>query len=133
MPERFALVALVVLALMVSGCSDTDSYENNPKPPAVLTVSVIVGEDDIALSPRPFGAGPTRFIVTNQTGTQQVVTFASDRDEQKVPVGKGQTANFKMTTEPGFFGISASNTAADGVEVEVGPKRPSAQQDLNQP
>lgn len=133
MLQRIALPTLAVLALVVSGCGEVESYPNDPKPPATLTVSVLIGEDDIAVSPKPFGAGPTRFIVTNQTGTSQNVTFASDRIERKVPVGKGQTANFKLTTEPGFFTIYADNTAADAVEFEVGEERPSAQQDLGQP
>lgn len=125
------LAAIAMIAAM-SGCG-TDSYANNPKPPATRTVSISIGEDALAMSPNPFGAGPTRFIVTNQTGADQIVTFSSDRIERKVPVGESQTANFKMTTEPGYFSVDASNTAANSLEITVGPTRPSAQQDMNQP
>lgn len=133
MLQRIALTALAGLALVVAGCGEVESYPNNPRPPATLTVSVLIGEDDIAVSPMPFGAGPTRFIVVNQTGTNQNVTFESDRNARTVPVGKGQTANFKLTTEPGFFTIYSDNTAADAVEFDIGEERPSAQQDLGQP
>jgi hypothetical protein len=126
------LIAAIALLAGLSGCG-TESYANNPKAPAVRTVAVFVGEDEIAMSPNPFDAGPTRFVVTNQTGTRQNVTFSSDRIERKVPVGSGQTENFKMTTEPGYFSIDADNTAANSLEIRVGPTRPSAQQDLNQP
>ena len=129
----FACALTLAAVAAVSGCAGNESYNNDPKPPATRTVSVIIGEDKIAMSPNPFGAGPTRFIVNNQTGARQVVLFSSDRFERNVPVGASQTANFKMTTEPGFFSISADNSAADGLEFEVGPTRPSAQQDLNQP
>lgn len=128
-----AVVMAATVSVVLSACATSESYNNDPKPPAVRTVSVIVGENEIAASPNPWGGGPTRFIVTNQTGVRQIVTFSSDRVEREVPVDVDQTANFKMTTEPGFFTIDASNTAANTLEVEVGPKRPSAQQDLNQP
>lgn len=128
-----AVVVATAVSVVLSGCATSESYNNDPKPPATRTVSVIVGEDAIAASPNPWGGGPTRFIVTNQTGVRQIVTFSSDRVEREVPVDAKQTANFKMTTEPGFFTIDASSTAANTLEVEVGPKRPTAQQDLNQP
>ncbi|MGK2878622.1 MAG: hypothetical protein ACSLFF_08640 [Solirubrobacterales bacterium] len=127
--------AIVVLAtvLAVSGCAGNESYPNNPKPPANLNVSVFVGEDQIALSPNPFGAGPTRFVITNQTGTNQKVLISTEQFDREVEVGVGQTVNFKQTVEPGDLSISTDNSAADSAELVVGPKRPSAQQDLNQP
>lgn len=126
------LVALLVAALL-SGCASNKSYSNLPKPPPTLTVSVFVGEDDIALSPNPFGAGPTRFVITNQTGVKQNVLLSSDTIDRTVAVGSGQTTNFKQTVQPGDLELSASDTAANSVTVKVGAKRGSAQQDLNQP
>lgn len=126
-------VAIFAFGVAVSGCAGNESYNNDPKPPATRTVSVVIGEDDISASPNNFGAGPTRFITVNTTGVLQEVTYASDRTERTVRVDAKQTANFKMNTEPGFFTIDASDTAADTLEIEVGPKRPTAQQDLNQP
>lgn len=128
-----AVVVAAAISVVLSGCASSESYNNDPKPPATRTVTVIVGEDEISASPNPWGGGPTRFIITNQTGVRQIVTLSSDRVEREVPVDAKQSANFKMTTEPGFFTIDASNTAANTLEVEVGPKRPTAQQDLNQP
>src|SRR5207342_1652712 len=91
--------AIVVLAavLAVSGCASNESYPNDPKPPATLSVSVIVGEDEIGLSPNPFGAGPARFVITNQTGVTQKVLFSNEQIDREVEVGSGQTFNFKQT------------------------------------
>lgn len=127
--------AIVVLAVVVvvSGCAGNESYPNNPKPPANLSVSLIVGEDAIALSPNPFGAGPTRFVITNQTGVTQKVLFSNEQIDREVIVGSGQTFNFKQTLEPGELSISTDKSAADAEIVDVGPQRKSAQQDLNQP
>lgn len=132
LPTLTALAAALI-ALAIAGCAGNESYENRPKAPAVLTVSVIVGEDEIQMSPRGWGAGPVRFIAVNQTGTRQIVSFDSDRLERDVPVGSGQSANFKMTTAPGPFSISASNVAANALDFEVGPERETAQNDLTQP
>ena len=126
-------IGVLVVLLAASGCAGNESYPNNPKPPATMTVSVFVGQDDIAMSPNPFGAGPTRFIITNQTGTKQIVDLESDEISRKVAIGSGQTTNFKQTTQPGAMSISASNTAANSLDFTVGAKRETAQQDLNQP
>jgi hypothetical protein len=126
-------IAVLAAAALVSGCVGNESYPNNPKPPAVLNITVFVGEADIAVSPEPFGAGPARFIITNQTGTNQKVLLSTDQFDRETLVGKGQTVNFKQTVEPGDLTISSSNTAADAKTVEVGPQRPTSQHDLNQP
>lgn len=120
-------------AVVVSGCAGNESYPNLPKPPAFVTLTVFVGEDEIAVSPNPLGAGPTRFIITNQTGTKQNVLVSAEQSEREVTVGQGQTANFRMTIQPGELSISADNTAAQEATMVVGPERESAQDDLNQP
>lgn len=132
LPRAAALALLVLLALSAAGCG-ADDYANNPRPPAVIAVSVFIGEDRIAYSPREFGAGPAQFIIVNQTGTDQNVTISSDRNERTVPVARSQSVKQKLTVEPGYLLIEADNTAAEPLEIEVGPERESAQQDLNQP
>lgn len=117
----------------MSACSSNESYKNIDKPPAVLTITVILSEDAIEASPNPFGAGPARFLLINQTGKKQIVTLSTDTIERKTTVDQNQTANFKQTVEPGFLGISASDSAADTLEINVGPERETAQQDLDQP
>jgi hypothetical protein len=126
-------IVVLVAVLAVSGCASNESYPNNPKPPATLSVSVIVAEDAIDLSPNPFGGGPTRFVVTNQTGVTQKVLFSSEQFDREVEVGSGQTFNFKQTVEPGELSISTDKSAADAAIVDVGPQRETSQQDLNQP
>jgi hypothetical protein len=128
-----ALAFALVAGFALSACSSNESYKNENKPPPVLTVGIVIANDEITVGPNPFGAGPARFIVTNQTGKKQIVSFATDNSERKVLVDVNQTANFKQTVAPGFLGISASNTPADGVELTVGPERETAQQDLTQP
>ncbi|MFY9488780.1 MAG: hypothetical protein WAP35_08835 [Solirubrobacterales bacterium] len=130
--RTFVAAVLLALALVASGCTD-DSYNNDPKPPAVLTVSVTINEDETVVNPTRFGAGPIRLIITNQTGTKQQVTLSTDQLERTVSVDVSQTATFKETVESGLLTIDADNAVGEAFEVMVGPERESAQQDLDQP
>lgn len=125
-------VAALAVAAALAGCG-AESYENEPKPAMTKTISVFVGEDRIAFSPREPGAGPARFVMTNQTGVDQTITVASDRDEFSIRIAPNQTAKRKTVLVPGYLSLSADKTAADAIETTVGPERPSAQQDLDQP
>lgn len=128
-----AVCGALLLALGVAGCAGNESYPNELRPPATLTISVFIGDEQIAVSPEPFGAGPARFIIVNQTDSDQDVLLATEQFDREVKVGRGQTINFKQTVEPGELSISGSDTAADAKIVEIGPERESAQDDLNQP
>ncbi|MBI4897045.1 MAG: hypothetical protein HY827_01590 [Actinobacteria bacterium] len=127
-----AFVALLAVSAIATGCGN-ESYPNKPRPPVTLTVSVFVGEDQIAYSPRPFGAGPVRFVTTNQTGVTQKVTYSTDRDERYLTIAPHQTAMREMVLEPGYLSIDADKSAADSLEITVGETRPSAQHELDQP
>lgn len=127
------VAAAFFAALTVAGCAGNESYPNNPPPPQTLTVGVFIGEDEIAYSPKEFGAGPTRFIITNQTGTDQDVLISTEQFDRETKIGQGQTANFKQTVESGELNISTSNSAAEDVTIDVGPERPSSKNELNIP
>jgi hypothetical protein len=127
-------LALAIASVFVlSACSSNESYKNENKPPAVLTLGVLIADDQIAAAPNPFGAGPTRFVITNQTGKKQIVTLTTDTIERKTVVDVAQTANFKMTIPEGNLTIDTSDTTAGSLDIAVGPERESAQQDLDQP
>jgi hypothetical protein len=131
--RAIALALAIASVFVLSACASNESYKNENKPPAVLTVAVIVADDQIAAGPNPFGAGPTRFLITNQTEKKQIVSLTTDTIERKVLVDASQTANFKMTIPEGNLTIDSSDTGAGSLDVVVGPERETAQQDLDQP
>lgn len=131
--RSFASLALVALALAVSGCSPEEEYENKPKAPAVATISVLIIETSIAASPTELGAGPTRFVVGNKSDVAQTVTIDGERVGEEFKLGAGETRTFKVNTYPGPLTLDASSTTGDAAEIEIGPERPSAQNDITQP
>jgi hypothetical protein len=128
-----AIWLAVAAVVVVAGCSTREEYKNELKPPRVMTVSVIVTETRIGVSPGTFGAGPTRFVVSNKTDVKQRVSFEGERLSHQLTLGPGETDLFKADTYPGPIEIDGDHTTAEPVTVTVGPERPTAQNDIEQP
>lgn len=136
---RFALPALVLTA---SGCGGSEGdYENRPRPAAPINVTARIAEDDIAVSPKEFGAGPISLIISNQTGAPQKATFETDElggaeaglaPQTVGPIRPGGTATIKVDVREGTYRLSAGGSATPA-EIQVGAPRPSAQNELLQP
>lgn len=133
MSRLCALCLLLTLAVAASGCSTEEEYENKPKPPRVFSVSTLITQTEIAVSPMEFGAGPTRFTTGNKSDVKQTITFEGERVSRAIELGPSETITFKVTTYPGPFTIDSSATTAEPAELYIGPERPTAQNDINQP
>ena len=130
------------LLLLLPGCGGGESdYENRPRPAAPINVTARIADEDIAVSPREFGAGPISLIISNQTGEPQKVTFETDElggDEPGLapqtvgPVRPGGTATIKVDVREGSYSLS-SDGSDQPARIEVGTPRPSAQNELLQP
>ena len=123
------MVALVVFA----GCATSDPYTNEPRPPATVTIGVLFDVRETALSPRTIGGGPAVFILTNHTGTAQLVTIEGDRSLDKFKLGDRQTRKVKLNLTLGLYTIDADQSPAQPATLTVGKQRPSAQDQLQMP
>jgi hypothetical protein len=130
-----ALAVLAVLSFVGFGCGGTDERTSNLRPPAPINVSVAIGDDEISASPSKFGAGPIVLVVSNQSTSSHTLTIDGPEVKQSVgPISPQDTATLKVTVQPGDHTLSIDD--APGVTPErltVGPKRPSAQNKLQQP
>src|SRR4051812_29833713 len=70
--------AFACVAAVATGCGDTSSHKNDPRPPAPIVVTASVSNDGISISPRRFGAGPIQLVVTNQTDASQEIRLETD-------------------------------------------------------
>ena len=133
-----ALVAVVLLA----GCGDDRAdYQNKPRPPAPINVTAAIDGDRVRVSPGTFGSGPVVFIISNQSGAAQTVTFETDEiggdsggiTRSTSEIASRSTAQLKVDPPEGTYTLSASASGIRPAEIEVGARRESAQNELLQP
>ena len=124
-------VALVGAA----GCGGSSERTNSLRPPAAINIAVKVGDDAVEASPTKFGAGPIVVQASNQSSASQRLTLEGPRVKQTFgPINPRDTATLKMNVTPGEYTLSADGTAGiQQATLTVGPKRPSAQNQLLQP
>jgi hypothetical protein len=130
---RFLLtVAAVALAGVASGCGGDDEARSEERPPVPINVSISLDEDAVAASPDKFGAGPITFLVANQSGASQTLTIDGPRLRRSVgPINPQDTATVRLRVEPGEYTVSAAESAGlREATLQVGPERPSAQNEL---
>jgi hypothetical protein len=132
------VVAIAVLAAAVAGCGAEADYANKPRPPAPISATVAIDSSRVRVSPPSFGGGPVVFIISNQSGAAQKVTFESD----ELGASKGgikrstgtieprSTAQLKVDAAEGRYTLSASGGDVTAATVEVGAQRRSSQNDL---
>jgi hypothetical protein len=137
MATPLAIVAIGALA----GCGAGADFRNDPPPPATIVLTGFISDQKVSISPRRFGAGPISLIVTNQTNTAQRVTFESDNPagqgpgikQETAPISPRDTATLKVDVTPGRYTVHVAGDAIAAAALRVGPRRPSAQNDLLQP
>jgi hypothetical protein len=137
--RAFGLAVPAAAALALLGCGGEDDYANNPRPPAPINVAAYVSAERVSVSPDSFGAGPIVVIVTNQSNSSQEVTFETSRGASKEivqstsPINPGDTGQLKLDVREGTYVVKAGDDAIRPARVRVGPRRPSAQDELLQP
>ncbi len=125
------------MVLVLSGCGG-DDYTNKLRPPEPVIVSAFVSNHEVSISPAALGAGPIRLIVTNQSRKPQEIAIATAGNaagtrRKTMPIGSGDTATLAADVRTGTYSIAASGSGIRPATLQVGVKRPSSQNDLQQP
>lgn len=139
MRPTLALLAAALLA----GCAgeDTADYQNKPRPPAPINVTAAIDDTRVRVSPGRFGSGPVVFIISNQSGTPQTITFETDEiaggsggiQRSTSEIAARSTGQLKIDPPEGTYRLSASSSGIRPAAIEVGERRESAQDELLQP
>lgn len=132
------VLATAPVALLAAGCGGDTSYSNQRRPPAPIVITASINKDQVAVSPRRFGAGPVDLVITNQTDAAQQITFETAGGDagftqQTGPINPKDTATLKADLEPGRVTVRVQGDGVAAARLTVGPKRASAQDDLLQP
>ena len=128
----------IALAVVVAGCGSEADYANKPRPPVPISVTAAVDTSRVRVSPPSFGGGPVVFIISNQSGAEQKVTFESDElgaahggiRRSTGAIAPRSTAQLKVDAEEGAYTLSASGGNVAAATIDVGAARPSSQNDL---
>jgi hypothetical protein len=133
------LVVVAVLAVGVTACGgDESDYANKPRPPAPISATVAIDSSRVRVSPPSFGSGPVTFIISNQSGADQKVTFETDElgganggiRRSTGTIEARSTGQLKVDPREGTYKLSASGGDIAAATVEVGARRRSSQNDL---
>jgi hypothetical protein len=132
------MVCASAATLAVVGCGNNDRYANDPRPPSPIVITASIGKDKVSVSPKRFGAGPVSLVITNQTEAAQKVTFQSASGQagfkqETGPINPADTATLKADVPEGAAEVKVGVQAIAPARINVGPKRPSAQNELLQP
>ena len=122
-------------ALAVAGCGEEADHANRDRPSSSINVTAAILDGRIAVSPRRFGAGPIRLIVSNQTDDEQALTFETGGAEAGVtqttsPIAPAGTTTLEVDVTEGDYEITASEGDVRPAAVRVGAPRESAQNQL---
>jgi hypothetical protein len=131
------VVVLAVLAVGFAACGDSD-YQNKPRPPSPINVTAAIDGSRVRVSPGTFGAGPVVFIISNQSGAAQKVTFETDElgaatggiRRSTGTIASRSTGQLKVDAPEGTYTLSASAGGVAPAVVEVSKRRASAQDQL---
>ncbi len=134
--SRIALLAagVIAAATLAAGCGAQD-FPNNPRPPAPIELTAKVGNGKVVVSPttlqgKPIGAGLANVTIANLTDRQTTLDFSGPTHATTDPVVANGTLNYKLDLRPGNYVVSAGGQAVRPMEFQVGPERPSSQNDL---
>jgi hypothetical protein len=124
--------AVALASVSLAACGGED-FDNEPRPPVVLPVSIQVADDNLTVSPREFGAGIARFTIVNLGGITTAVELDGPTSEETDEIAPGTSTVLKMEMEPGDYEAIALDLDAEPFAFSVGPERETASNDLLQP
>jgi hypothetical protein len=145
---RWPIAMLLLGALGASACgSGGATFANDPRPPIPVDLAVYIDDARVSVSPISIGAGPVRFIITNQASRTESLTVAPAGSATALassgPLVSQATAQLSVDLgTPGDYVVAVAGAAArlagaqpsiQPASLHIGPMRPSASDALLQP
>jgi hypothetical protein len=137
--RQFTVWAIAAAVPAFAACGETDSHPNKDRPAATINVTAAIIDGRVQVSPRKFGAGPIRLLITNQSGREQAVTFRTAGRQAGItrstaPIRPDGTATLEVDDiDEGAYEVRTEDAGIKPATVVAGTARPSAQDQLLQP
>lgn len=122
-------MAAALAALAVAGCG-RDDFENEPRPPVPIDVSVKLGNKAVVVSPAEFGAGIANFTIANLGSVPASFVIDGPIAAESEEIAPGDTAVLNAELPSGEYEAVARGTDNEPFAFDVGPERESAQNEL---
>jgi hypothetical protein len=123
-------LAAGIAALAIAGCGE-DDFKNNPRPPAPIELGALINNGGVRVSPtKDLGAGPATITISNQTDQPARVVFEGPTNDSSDPIIAGGTGSMKLDLAEGEYTVSTGEGGGRAQQLDVGPERPSSQNDL---
>lgn len=139
-PSRPRLAAgVLVIGLLVASCGSDEPAERGNRPPTPIVVNAAILDEQLAVSPKRFGAGPIRLVVTNQTrGAKELRLETAGAEtglrQRTGPINPSDTASLQADLPEGEYTVTVGEGEDEATEtLAVGPERPNSDSDLLQP
>lgn len=126
------LAAAAALALGLAACGgDDEEIASEERPPSPIEVTASIKDRAVEVSPADVGAGLANITISNQSDDPAAFTLSGPTDVATAEIPPGATANLKAELVEGSYEASAGEDAESRPgELEVGPERESAQNEL---
>ncbi len=147
--RRWTVGMCAASALLLVACGgSTGSFQNRPRPPIPVNLSVYINDARVSVSPSSVGAGPVEFIVTNAARQTESLSIQSADGSQTLgstgPINPQTTAQVTVDFRtPGDYQVATgkSGTLAQqdapasirAAALHIGSQRASASNALLQP
>ena len=131
---RAGAVGLLVAAPLAMAACGEDDFPNDPRPASPIELTAAIDENNVSISPGAFGAGLVNLTISNQTDEPTRLTLEGPTTATSGEIPAGGTGSIKTVLEEGDYEAAAG--AEIGIKpatLEVGPARPTSQNDLLQP
>lgn len=123
------MAAVFVVVLFVAACG-RDDFDNDPRPPVPAEITVKIGDGEIVVSPKEFGAGLVNFEIANFEDTPATFSIEGPTEAVSDEIPARGNNSLKTELETGSYEASADGVEARPFSFEVGAERESGQNDL---
>jgi hypothetical protein len=138
---RAALVVGLTAVSTLAGCGQSDFDRVPPRPPVPIQLTGVITPNQVTISPSRIGGGPIVLIISNQDEMSHTVILESDQVREQVgPINPDDAATLTSNLTQGRYTVRAGSEQAvapseqlEPAVLEVGPRRPTGEDDLLRP
>jgi hypothetical protein len=114
---------VAVAALLVVGCGGGKNFADKPRPAAPITLTGVISNKGVTMSPNKVGAGPVVILVSNQTLAPHTLELdgSAIQPVRTNAVAPSDTGRIQTTLTKGVYTVKAGSEKA--VARELRPAR----------